>query len=44
MSNLKGFVLGTIFGIYLSQNYKNIPNIKYYINDLKTKIEKYEKK
>ena len=42
MSNFLSFIFGTVFGAYLSQNYK-IPDVKTTLNMLLSKIEEIEK-
>ena len=42
MSNFLSFIFGTVFGAYISQNYK-IPDVKVAIFSLLEKIEEIEK-
>ena len=42
MSNFLSFIFGTVFGAYISQNYK-IPDVKTTIDMLLSKIEEIEK-
>lgn len=42
MSNFLSFIFGTVFGAYISQNYK-IPDVKSTLNMLLSKIEEIEK-
>jgi len=42
MSNFLSFIFGTVFGAYISQNYK-IPDVKTSLNMILSKIEEIEK-
>ena len=42
MSNLISFIFGTVFGAYITQNYK-IPDVRNTLNIILTKIEDIEK-
>ena len=42
MSNFLSFLVGTVFGAYISQNYK-IPDVRVAINHILLKIEEIEK-
>lgn len=43
MGNVFWFAAGTIFGVYLQQNYE-LPNVKTALLDIKKKIDSLEKK
>ena len=44
MQGLLPFITGTVFGIFISQNYNNVPNVKYYFDKAIDKIKENEKK
>lgn len=42
MKTMFSFLCGTVFGIYLEQNY-DLPNVKNVVQDIKLVLQNYEK-